>query len=153
VFGPRKNYLVTVYEFLIGNWIYWTLTLVTTNNCVNVTKVRTPKISNYRIHIFFSVLSSRSLIEANNGGRSFSSVFPNCTQPQLPVYSQSHIATDGQSVSIVCLGVKPISWTFAQIFFSPPKLLFCLFEAPFLTRGRVCHVSVFVIEVYQFLKY
>jgi hypothetical protein len=31
----------------------------------------------------------------------------------------------------------------------PPKLLSCLFGAPSLTRGRVCHVSVFVIAVYN----
>jgi hypothetical protein len=31
--------------------------------------------------------------------------------------------------------------------------MFCLFGAPSLTRGRVCHVSVFVIEVYHSLVY
>jgi hypothetical protein len=63
--------------------------------------------------------------------------------------SQSHIATDGQSVSM--------SWCQAQIWDIWPefyfKLLSCLFGAPSLTRGRVCHVSVFVIEVYHSLVY
>jgi hypothetical protein len=54
---------------------------------------------------------------------------------------------------LVCLGVKPKSWTFDQNFPPPSKLLFCLFWAPSLTRGRVCHVSVFVIEVYHSLVY
>jgi hypothetical protein len=64
--------------------------------------------------------------------------------------SQSHIATDSQSV---CLGAKPKSWTFDQKISPPSKLLFSLFGAPSLTRGRVCHVSVFVIEVYHSLVY
>jgi hypothetical protein len=63
--------------------------------------------------------------------------------------SQSHIATDGQSV---CLGVKPKSETTDQRFFFS-KLLSCLFGAPSLTRGLVCHVSLFVIEVYHSLIY
>jgi hypothetical protein len=52
----------------------------------------------------------------------------------------------------VCLGVKPKSGTFDQRFFCS-KLLSCLFGAPSLTRGRVCHVSIFVIEVYHSLVY
>jgi hypothetical protein len=40
-----------------------------------------------------------------------------------------------------------------RIFLFPSKLLFCLFGAPSLTKGRVCHVSVFVIEVYHSLDY
>jgi hypothetical protein len=63
--------------------------------------------------------------------------------------SQSHIATDGQSVSM--------SWCRAQIWdFWPENFfrIYCLviFGAPSLTRGRVCHVSVFVIEVYSNLS-
>jgi hypothetical protein len=59
--------------------------------------------------------------------------------------------TVSQSVSM--------SWCRAQIwdiwpeFFFLSKFLFCLFGAPSLTRGRVCHVSVFVIEVYHSLVY
>jgi hypothetical protein len=52
----------------------------------------------------------------------------------------------------VCLGVKPKFWTFDQIFFFQ-NYCFCLFGAPSLTRGRVCHVSLFVIEVYHSLVY
>jgi hypothetical protein len=46
-----------------------------------------------------------------------------------------------------CLGVEPKCGTFDQIFFQSYSLV--LFGAPSLTRGRVCHVSVFVIEVYR----
>jgi hypothetical protein len=49
--------------------------------------------------------------------------------------SQSHIATDGRSVSLVRLGVEP-----HQIFIPVRKLLSCLYGAPSLTRGRVCHL-------------
>jgi hypothetical protein len=63
--------------------------------------------------------------------------------------SQSHIATDSQSV---CLGVETKSGTFDQRFFFS-KLLSCFFGAPSLTRSRVCHVSVFVTEVYHSLVY
>jgi hypothetical protein len=64
---------------------------------------------------------------------------------------QSQIATDSQSV---CLGVKPKYGTFDQRF-PPPRQSYCLvfFGAPSLTRGRVCHVSVFVIKVYHSLVY
>jgi hypothetical protein len=59
--------------------------------------------------------------------------------------------TVSQSVVLVS---SPNLGTFDQ---NPPppatKLLFCLFGAPSLTRGRVCHVSVFVIEVYHSLVY
>jgi hypothetical protein len=54
----------------------------------------------------------------------------------------------------VCLGVKPNSWTFDQNFFFPFKVtVLSFFGTPSLTRGRVCHVSVFVIEVYHSLVY
>jgi hypothetical protein len=49
----------------------------------------------------------------------------------------------------VCLGVEPKYGTFDQRFFFL-KLQSCHFlGAPSLTRGRVSHVSVFVIEVYS----
>jgi hypothetical protein len=63
--------------------------------------------------------------------------------------SQSHIAIDGQSVSQYVLVSSP----FDQRFFFSSKLLSCLFGAPSLTRGRVCHVSVSIIEVYHSLVY
>jgi hypothetical protein len=75
---------------------------------------------------------------------------------QYATYSQSQVKakvtlrlTVSQSV---CFGVKPISGTFDKRFFFS-KLLSCLFGAPSLTRGRVCHVPVFVIEVYHSLVY
>jgi hypothetical protein len=50
------------------------------------------------------------------------------------------------------LTVSRMSWCQAQILghlkrIPPPpsKLQFCLFGAPSLTRGRICHVSVFLI--------
>jgi hypothetical protein len=64
--------------------------------------------------------------------------------------SQSHITTDGQSVSTSWC--QALIWDFSPEKFSPPKFLSCLFGAPSLTRGRVCHVSVFVIEVYNSLR-
>jgi hypothetical protein len=48
----------------------------------------------------------------------------------------------------ICHGVKPKSWTFDQNFFCFSQN-YCFFCAPSLARGRVCHVSVFVIEVYH----
>jgi hypothetical protein len=64
----------------------------------------------------------------------------------LQSQSQSHITTDGQSVSMSWCRAQ--SGTFEQNFFSS-KLLYSLFGAPSLTRGRGCHVSVFVIAVYN----
>jgi hypothetical protein len=49
----------------------------------------------------------------------------------------------------VCLGVEPNLGLLTRIFFLPSKLQSCLFGALSLTRGRVCHVSVFVIVVYN----
>jgi hypothetical protein len=66
----------------------------------------------------------------------------------LQSQSQSHFATDGQSVSM--------SWCEAQILdilpefpLPPQSYCFVFFGAPSLTRGRACYVSVFVIEVYH----
>jgi hypothetical protein len=70
------------------------------------------------MHKVLSVFTSHCMVAASNSGRSPSSGFPNCPQPQLPAshfsqpqlstdstnncqsQSQSHIATDGQSVSL-----------------------------------------------------
>jgi hypothetical protein len=68
-----------------------------------------------------------------------------CTDTKVKVKSKSHC--DWRSVSQYILVSSPI-WDFwPEIFFT--KLLSCLFGAPSLTRGRVCHVLVFVIEVYN----
>jgi hypothetical protein len=70
----------------------------------------------------------------------------NRTTSQFKSKSKSHY--DRRSVSqSVCLGVEPNLGLLTRICFS--KLLSCLFAAPSLTRGRVCHMSVFVIEVYN----
>jgi hypothetical protein len=55
------------------------------------------------------------------------------------------LLTVSQSVR---LGVEPNLGLLTRDFLFP-KLLSCLFGAPSLTRGRVCHVSVFVTEVYN----
>jgi hypothetical protein len=84
------------------------------------------------------------------GSRSYEvNEFFNLTNPSGQSQSQSHITTDGQSVSMSWCRAQ--SGTFDQSFFL--NLLSCLFGAPSLTRGWVCHVSVFVIEVYNSLVY
>jgi hypothetical protein len=70
----------------IGNQIYWTLTLVTTNNYDNVTKLHNPKITVTTAQKFFSVFISRCLVAASNGGCSPSSV------PELYPASASHVS-------------------------------------------------------------
>jgi hypothetical protein len=61
--------------------------------------------------------------------------------------SQSHITTDGRSVSMSWCPAH--SGTCDQIFF--PNLLSCLCGAPSLTRGRVSLLSVQSIVVSQYL--
>jgi hypothetical protein len=78
-----------------GNRIYWTLTLVATNNYDSLTEVHTPKITcNYST--IFSVFTSRCLVAASIGGRSPFSGFPNSPRPQLPAshFSQVQLSTD-----------------------------------------------------------
>jgi hypothetical protein len=65
-------------------------------------------------------------------------------QSQSQSQSQSYITTDGQSVSQYVLLSSPI-WDFwpETYFFFPESYSIVLFGAPSLTRGRVCHLSVF----------
>jgi hypothetical protein len=63
--------------------------------------------------------------------------------------SKSHC--DWRSVSRYVLVSSPNLGHLTRVFFS--KLLSCFFGAPSLTRGRFCHVSVSVIEVYHSLVY
>jgi hypothetical protein len=71
-----------------------------------------------------------------------------CTGVYLSHQSQSHITTDGQSVSMSWCQAQ--SGTFDQkYFFSFSKLRSCLCGEPSLTRGRVCHLSVLVNTVYS----
>jgi hypothetical protein len=49
----------------------------------------------------------------------------------------------------VCLGVEPKYGTFDQSFFFFKVTVLSFIGAPSLTRGRVCHVSVLVFEVYS----
>jgi hypothetical protein len=55
---------------------------------------------------------------------------------------------DWRSVSQYVLVSSPI-WDFWPDFLFISKLLSCLFGAPSLMTGRVCHLSVFVIAVYN----
>jgi hypothetical protein len=48
---------VTVDGFWTDNWIYWTLTLVTTNNYYSLTELRTPKITVTTAHVMSSQAS------------------------------------------------------------------------------------------------
>jgi hypothetical protein len=59
--------------------------------------------------------------------------------------SQSHVTTDGQSVSMSWCQVH--SETCGQILFSVWNLLCCLCGAPSLTRGRVCLMPVSVSSI------
>jgi hypothetical protein len=50
VYGCIYSYIVTCLsvptdEVWIRNWIYWTLTLIATNNCGSLTELHTPKIT------------------------------------------------------------------------------------------------------------
>jgi hypothetical protein len=62
--------------------------------------------------------------------------------PKSQSQSQSHIATDGQSVSLSWC--RAPSGAHDQIFILPWKLLSCPYGARSLTRSRVCHLSVIV---------
>jgi hypothetical protein len=61
------------------------------------------------------------------------------------VKSQSHIATDGQSVSLSWC--RPPAGAHNQMFLLVWKLLSCPCGAPYLTRGRVSHLSVIVSSI------
>jgi hypothetical protein len=67
------RYSVTIDGVWIGNRIYWTLTLVTTNNYNSLTGLHAPKIAVIIEHKVFSVFNTRCLVAASNGGRSPSS--------------------------------------------------------------------------------
>jgi hypothetical protein len=61
-------------------------------------------------------------------------------QSQSQSQSQSYITTDSQSVS---LGVEPNLGLLTRDLFFLKKFLSCHLGAPSLTRGRVCHLSVY----------
>jgi hypothetical protein len=73
----------------IGNRIYWTLTGRNYKYLLQSQWV-TQKFAITTAQKTFSVLTSRSLVEASNGGHSPSSGFPNSPRPQLPA---SHFST------------------------------------------------------------
>jgi hypothetical protein len=64
---------------------------------------------------------------------------------QWDISSQSHVTTDGQSVSMSWCHVH--CGTCDQMLYCVCKLLCCLYGAPSLTRGRVCLLSVTFISV------
>jgi hypothetical protein len=70
---------VTIDKVWIGNWIYSTITLVTTNNYDSIPEFHNPKITVTTAHIKSShFFTSRCRVAASNGGCSPSSGFPNC---------------------------------------------------------------------------
>jgi hypothetical protein len=146
---------VTVNGFWINDWIYWTLTLVTTSNYDSLNELHIPNITVTIAHIkSSSVFTRRWLVEASNGGRSSSSGFPNCPRPQLPPshFSQlqlstestnssyTSITTDGQSASL--------SWCQApsgaqdQIVVTVRQLWVCWCGEPSLTSGPVWRLQL-----------
>jgi hypothetical protein len=78
------------------------LQIVTTVNYHSLTELRTPRIT---VVTTVLVFTRRCLIAAFNGGRSSSSRFPDCPQPQLPAchFSQHQLSTgySYKTVSIV----------------------------------------------------
>jgi hypothetical protein len=66
---------------LDGNWIYWTHTLVTTNNYTSLTVLPTQNITVTTAHVKCSVFNNRCLVMASNSERSSSSVFLNPSRP------------------------------------------------------------------------
>jgi hypothetical protein len=85
---------VTRQEVWIGNWIYWTLTLVrTTNNYDNLTELHSKDHCNYSTHKVFSVFPSRCLIAATNGGHTSSSWFSQLYPASTTAFQLLTIAT------------------------------------------------------------
>jgi hypothetical protein len=97
---------VTIDGVWISNWIYWTLTLVTTNNYDSLTKLHTPKIIvKYSTHKLFSVFTSRCLVAASNSWRSPSPGFLNCPRAQLPAshFSQLQFSTYSTTAELLLI--------------------------------------------------
>jgi hypothetical protein len=83
-------------EIWIGNWIYWTPTLVTTYNYKGLDELHALKITVTTAHKVFSVITSHCLVVASNGRHFPSSGFLNCHWPQLTAFhfSQLQLSTD-----------------------------------------------------------
>jgi hypothetical protein len=68
-----------------------------------------------------------------------------CHSQSVSILSQSHVTTDGQSVSQYAKVSNPLWDLWPDITFCPKivvsNLLSCLYRVPSLTRGRVCHLS------------
>jgi hypothetical protein len=87
---------MTVDGVWIGNWICWTLTLVTSNNYDSLTELHTPKITVSTAHLKSSVFTGRCLVVESNGGRCYTSGFLNCPWSQLLAFhfSPLELSTD-----------------------------------------------------------
>jgi hypothetical protein len=101
-------------------------------------------------------------VAASNSGRSPSSVFPNCPQPQLPASNSNTsqrlnsssplIATQKVKVMLwptvgrpVYLGVKPPSEAQDQIFITVRQLQVCWCRVSSLTRGRIYRLQLLLV--------
>jgi hypothetical protein len=89
----HEHVVVTTDGVWIGNWIYWTLTLVSTINYDSLTELHTPNITVTTAHKVFSGFTSRCLVAASNGGISPSSGFPNCPRASATSFSLLTTAT------------------------------------------------------------
>jgi hypothetical protein len=111
----------------------WISDILTTYRSYNTIAISTL----YRITLSFparSVFTSSCLVTAYNNSCSSASWLK--SSERLPCQSQSHIATDGQSVSkSLC---RAPSGAHDQIFITVWQLRSCFCGAPSLTRGRVC---------------
>jgi hypothetical protein len=107
---------VTRANVWIGDRMYWTLTLVATNNCDTLSELHTPKV------IVTTVFTSRCLAATFNAGCSLSPGFPNSPRPRVPAahFSQQQFSTDNSKSE----SVLHCNWPFtANRFVLTPSLL------------------------------
>jgi hypothetical protein len=81
------------------------LQIVTTKDYISLTNLHTPKITLTTEHVKTSqfIFNNCFLVAASNGGRSPSSVFPNCPRAQLSAFhlSQLQLLTDSTTTELL----------------------------------------------------